>query len=312
MQQKSLSKVTVGGILVTLGIVFGDIGTSPLYVLKAIVGYDVPISEVYVFGGVSCIFWTLTLQTTLKYVVLTLRADNNGEGGIFSLYALIRAIRKKRAYIAAIVGGSALLADGIITPSISVSSAIEGLRYYKADIPTVPIVILILVLLFIFQQFGTRNIGSSFGPMMTIWFLMLAALGLPQIIAQPEIIKAVSPWYAYNLLVNEPGGFWVLGAVFLCTTGAEALYSDLGHCGRGNIRTAWVFVKICLLLNYFGQGAWLLNHTGQVLGSRNPFFMVMPQWFLIMGIIIATSATIIASQAMITGSYTLVTEAMRL
>lgn len=312
MQQKDLSRITFGGLLVTLGIIFGDIGTSPLYVLKAVIGSDNLISPAYVLGGVSLIFWTLTIQTTLKYVVLTLRADNRGEGGIFSLYALIRALRKKRVYLVAIIGGSTLLADGVITPSISVSSAIEGIRLFSPEIQTVPIVILILVGLFLFQQYGTRNIGIYFGPVMLVWFSMLAVLGLPQIFSNPEILKAISPTYGFQLLLNEPGGFWVLGAVFLCTTGAEAMYSDLGHCGRGNIRFAWVFVKISLLLNYFGQGAWLLSHSGESLADRNPFFMVMPQWFLIVGIVIATAATIIASQAMITGSYTLVTEAMRL
>lgn len=312
LQQRVLSKVTAGGILVTLGIVFGDIGTSPLYVLKAIVGYDHPISSVYVLGGVSCIFWTLVIQTTMKYVVLILQADNKGEGGIFSLYALIRALRKKRVYLVAIIGGSTMLADGIITPAISVSSAVEGMRAFNSDIQTVPIVMAILVGLFVVQQFGTQNVGSSFGPIMVIWFTMLAALGMPQIIANPEIIRAISPWYGYQLLVHEPHGFWVLGAVFLCTTGAEAMYSDMGHCGKKNIRVTWVFVKVCLLLNYFGQGAWLLSHTGELLGERNPFFMVMPKWFLTVGIIIAIAATIIASQAMITGSYTIISEAMRL
>lgn len=312
MQHKNLSAVSAGGLLVTLGIIFGDIGTSPLYVLKAVIGYDHPISETYVLGGISCIFWTLTIQTTVKYVILTLRADNKGEGGIFSLYALIRALRKKRTYIVAIIGGSTLLADGIITPSISVSSAIEGLRIYNPEIQTIPIVVAILIGLFVVQQFGTQNIGKSFGPIMLLWFGMLAVLGIPKIFTQPEIINAISPLYAVKLLILEPQGFWVLGAVFLCTTGAEAMYSDLGHCGRGNIRTAWIFVKTCLLLNYFGQGGWLLSHSGELLGDRNPFFAIMPQWFVLIGIIIATAATIIASQAMISGSYTLVTEAMRL
>jgi len=312
LQQKNLSIITVSGLLITLGIVFGDIGTSPLYVLKAIIGAKNAITEVSVLGGISLIFWTLTIQTTIKYVILLLRADNKGEGGIFSLYALIRALRKKRVYLVAVIGGSTMLADGIITPAISVSSAIEGFRFFNPDIPTVPIVIAIIAGLFIMQQFGTQNIGKGFGPIMLIWFTMLAALGLPQIIAHPDILRAISPVYGFRLLVNEPQGFWILSAVFLCTTGAEAMYSDLGHCGKKNIRVAWTFVKICLLLNYFGQGAWLLSHKGEILGDRNPFFMVMPQWFLIAGIIIATAATIIASQAMITGSYTIITEAMRL
>lgn len=291
---------------------FGDIGTSPLYVLKAIIGKEHFISETNVLGGLSLIFWTLTIQTTIKYVVLLLRADNKGEGGIFSLYALIRVLRKKRVYLVAVIGGSTMLADGIITPAISVSSAIEGFRFFNSDIPTVPIVIAIIVGLFVTQQFGTQSIGKGFGPIMFVWFSMLALLGLPQILAYPEVLRAISPAYGFRLLVNEPQGFWVLGAVFLCTTGAEAMYSDLGHCGKKNIRVTWVFVKTCLLLNYFGQGAWLLGHSGELLGERNPFFMVMPNWFLIAGVLISTIATIIASQAMITGSYTIITEAMRL
>jgi KUP system potassium uptake protein len=313
VNHKNKKELSLAGLLVTLGIIFGDIGTSPLYVLKEIVG-EHAIDKDIVLGAISCIFWTLTLQTTLKYVILTLRADNNGEGGIFSLYALVRR-RNKWIFIFAIIGGSALLADGIITPPISVSSAIEGLRIYKPDIQTVPIVIFIIALLFLFQQFGTNLIGKSFGPIMMIWFCMLGILGIPQIISNPEIIKAISPYYAYDLLTNHPSGFWLLGAVFLCTTGAEALYSDLGHCGKENIRVSWAFVKTCLLLNYFGQGAWLISHSGGSLkdmAGENPFYSIMPEWFQLTGIVVATLATIIASQALITGSYTLVSEAMRL
>lgn len=307
-------KLSFAGLLVTLGIIYGDIGTSPLYVLKAIMG-DSPISDTLVLGGLSCIFWTLTLQTTLKYIMLTLRADNNGEGGIFSLYALVR--RKQKilwipAIIPAIIGGATLLADGIITPPISVASAIEGLRIFNQDISTVPIVIGIITGLFIIQQFGTKAVGKTFGPMMMVWFLMLAVLGINGIMSDISVLSAINPIHAFDLLTNEPGGFWLLGAVFLCTTGAEALYSDLGHCGRENIRASWVFVKTCLLLNYFGQGAWLLAHRGEVLDGQNPFFTLMPEWFLIIGIIVATSAAIIASQALITGSYTLINEAMKM
>lgn len=307
-------KLSVAGLIVTLGIIYGDIGTSPLYVLKAIMG-ESPISETLVLGGLSCIFWTLTLQTTLKYILLTLRADNNGEGGIFSLYALVR--RKQKilwipAIIPAIIGGATLLADGIITPPISVSSAIEGLRIFNEDISTVPIVIGIITGLFIIQQFGTKAVGKTFGPMMMVWFIMLGVLGINGIMQDVSVLSALNPKYAFHLLAYEPGGFWLLGAVFLCTTGAEALYSDLGHCGRENIRATWVFVKTCLLLNYFGQGAWLLSHLGQKLDGQNPFFTLMPDWFLIIGIIIATSAAIIASQALITGSYTLINEAMKM
>jgi len=262
-------------------------------------------------GGVSCIFWTLTLQTTIKYVFITLQADNHGEGGIFSLYTLVRRHAKWLLY-PTIIGGSTLLADSIITPSISVTSAIEGLTVLNKDIPIIPIVLTILTLLFVFQRFGTNTLGKSFGPVMIAWFTMLGVLGLVNIPTNWEILKAVNPYYAFRLLVHYPGGFWLLGAVFLCTTGAEALYSDLGHCGRRNIQISWMAVKVGLLLNYFGQGAWLLNNAGSTLDGRTPFYSLMPEWFLIFGIIIATGAVIVASQALITGSFTLINEAIRL
>jgi KUP system potassium uptake protein len=303
------SALTAGGLLVTLGIIYGDIGTSPLYVLKAILEHKV-VSEELILGALSCIFWTLTLQTTFKYVILTLQADNNGEGGIFSLYALIRR-KVKWLTIPAIIGGSALLADGIITPPISVASAVEGLQIIYPNLKTIPIIIGIITLLFMAQRFGTKAVGVAFGPIMLIWFSMLAILGLNQLYVSPGVFKALNPIYAYNLIVLYPNGFWLLGAVFLCTTGAEALYSDLGHCGKQNIRVSWGFVKICLLLNYFGQGAWLLSKP-EILIHQNPFFAIMPEWFLFTGIVIATSAAIIASQALITGSFTLVSEAIRL
>jgi KUP system potassium uptake protein len=306
----SINKLSAAGLIVTLGIIYGDIGTSPLYVMKAIVGDD-PINRELVLGGLSCVFWTLTLQTTIKYVLLTLQADNKGEGGIFSLYALVR---RRSPYLLwpAIVGGSALLADGIITPPISVASAIEGLRIMHPHIPTVQIVIAILILLFLIQRFGTKFMGQAFGPIMMIWFLMLGVLGTAELIYHWDVLNALNPYYAIKLLVNYPGGFWLLGAVFLCTTGAEALYSDLGHCGRRNIRISWIFVKLCLLLNYFGQGGWLLSHAGEKLNGQNPFYTLMPDWFLIWGIGIATIAAVIASQALISGSYTLISEAIRL
>jgi KUP system potassium uptake protein len=306
-------KITFAGLLVTLGIIYGDIGTSPLYVMKAIVGEKLPINRDLVLGGISCVFWTLSLQTTLKYVILTLRADNNGEGGIFSLYTLVRK-QANWLIIPAMIGGAALLADGIITPPISVASAIEGLKIVNHEIEPwiVPIVIAIITLLFMLQRFGTAIVGRFFGPVMMIWFLMLAILGVSQIVNNFEVLWALNPYYAVNLLFNTPGGFWLLGAVFLCTTGAEALYSDLGHCGRENIRISWIFVKICLILNYFGQGAWLISHEGSLLEGRNPFYAVMPEWFVLTGIIVATLAAIIASQALITGSFTLVSEAIRL
>lgn len=306
-----ISKISAAGLLVTLGIIYGDIGTSPLYVLKAIIG-DNPISQQLVLGGVSCVFWTLTLQTTIKYVILTLKADNKGEGGIFSLYALVRKTKIKWLVLPAILGGSALLADGIITPAISVSSAVEGLRYFNPDLPIVSIVTVIIFLLFFIQQFGSSFIGKTFGPVMFIWFSMLGILGLSQMGGNVCIFNALNPYYAYDLLVNYPNGFWILGAVFLCTTGAEALYSDLGHCGKKNVRVSWGFVKVMLLLNYFGQGAWLIEHEGLVLDGQNPFFSIMPEWFRFSGIIISTAAAIVASQALISGSFTLINEAVRL
>ncbi|TGE04277.1 KUP/HAK/KT family potassium transporter [Hymenobacter fodinae] len=307
--------VSTAGLLIALGIIYGDIGTSPLYVMKSIIQSQSvtpgQIDSHLVYGGISCVFWTLTLQTTIKYVLLTLNADNNGEGGIFSLYALVRR-RAAWLTIPAIIGGSALLADGVITPPISVSSAIEGLEAVYPHIPTVPIVIGILLVLFLLQSFGTQIVGKAFGPIMLIWFTMLGVLGGVWIAEHPQILKALNPYYAYDLLVHYPGGFWLLGAVFLCTTGAEALYSDLGHCGKGNIRISWVFVKTALLLNYMGQGAWLITHEGEMLGKKNPFYELMPEWFLLIGIGVATIAAIIASQALITGSFTLVAEAIRL
>jgi KUP system potassium uptake protein len=309
-QHQLLHKLSPGGLLVALGIIFGDIGTSPLYVFKAIIN-DKIVTEQLIYGGLSAIFWTLTLQTTIKYVIVVLRADNNGEGGIFSLYALIRR-RKPFLIFPAIIGGCALLADGMITPPISVSSAVEGLLILNPDIPTIPIVIAIITGLFMMQRLGTNIVGKTFGPIMLVWFSMLAILGIGSITTHPEVLKALNPYYAYDLLVHYPKGFWLLGAVFLCTTGAEALYSDMGHCGRNNIRVSWIFVKLALLLNYFGQGAWVINQIGKEAVDLNPFFAIMPQWFLISGITIATMATIIASQAMISGSFTLISEALRL
>lgn len=309
--KKHLDTVSAAGLLVAMGIIYGDIGTSPLYTLRAIIGAENVVRADVVRGALSCVFWTLTLQTTVKYVILILRADNRGEGGIFALYALVRR-HARWLTLPAIIGGSALLADGIITPPISVSSAVEGLRLLYPNIETIPIVIAILTVLFLIQALGTSVVGTAFGPIMLVWFVMLASLGLIQIAQSPDILLAVNPYYAWWLLVEYPGGFWLLGSVFLCTTGAEALYSDMGHCGRQNIRVSWVFVKTCLLLNYFGQGAWLLSIQGQVLEARIPFFEVMPDWFLSIGIAIATAATVIASQALISGSFTLISEAIRL
>ncbi len=319
---KNFNKATSAGLIIALGIIFGDIGTSPLYVLNEIISEKV-ISEKLIIGALSCIIWTLTLQTTVKYVILTLKADNKGEGGIFSLYALVRR-RRKWLVIPAMLGGAALLADGIITPPITVTSAIEGLRQLPAlrniqQSTIITIVISIITLLFIVQQFGTASIGKFFGPMMALWFTMLAVLGLSHILDEVHVFKAFNPYYAFDLLTTYPKGYWLLGAVFLCTTGAEALYSDLGHCGRANIRVSWIFVKTSLIINYLGQGAWLLaNYKDQMIPAEvmadgfNPFIGIMPQWFKLAGIIISTLAAIIASQALISGSFTLISEAMRL
>lgn len=307
---KHVHKLSFAGLIVSLGIIYGDIGTSPLYVMKAVIGAK-PIVANYVLGGISCVFWTITLQTTIKYVWLVLQADNNGEGGIFALYALVKR-RAKYLIIFAMIGGASLLADGMITPPISVASAIEGMRMIYPEINTLPIILIVITLIFFIQRFGTAFVGKFFGPIMMVWFLMLGILGLNQVLMDPSVLKALNPLYGLKLLIVEPGGFWVLGAVFLCTTGAEALYSDLGHCGKANIRVSWIFVKICLLLNYFGQGAWLIAHKGELLNGLNPFYAIMPQWFVVIGVLIATLAAIIASQAMITGSFTLISEAIRL
>jgi len=311
MNSSTKQKVTAASLLVALGIIYGDIGTSPLYVMKAIIG-DRPITEALVYGGISCVFWTLTFQTTFKYILLTLSADNHGEGGVFSLYALVKRFGKGKLVIPTILGATCLLADGIITPPISVASAVEGLETVVPHLPTIPIVIAILSGLFIFQRFGTQKVGTIFGPAMVVWFTMLLVLGLSQIIHHPDIFKALNPIYAFRLLVEYPNGFWLLGAIFLCTTGAEALYSDLGHCGKENIRITWMFVKLALLINYLGQGAWLMHQGNEFLNGQNPFYEIMPQWFLLIGIGIATLAAIIASQALISGSFTLINEAISL
>ena len=318
LNSKNLSRVSFASLLVALGIIYGDIGTSPLYVLRAVVG-ERHIDETLVYGGVSLIFWTLVFQTTIKYIILTLRADNQGEGGVFSLYALVRRYGKFLV-IPTILGATTLLADGIITPPISVASAIEGLNSVKSleniivpgNLLTIGIVVAIISALFFFQRFGTQVIGKLFGPIMAVWFAMLFILGGQQILNYPDVLKALSPHYGYELLVHYPHGFWLLGAVFLCTTGAEALYSDLGHCGIKNIRITWIFVKISLVVSYAGQAAWIMHQKMTVLNGANPFFEMMPHWFLLAGIIIATAATIIASQALISGSYTLISEAMNL
>ncbi len=312
-----LHKLSAAGVLVAMGIIYGDIGTSPIYTLRFIVG-DHAITEDLILGGLSCVFWTLTLITTIKYVYLALSADNKGEGGIFALYALVRRYKAGWVIFPAIIGCCTLIADGFITPAISVTSAVEGMRSLNPDITQqtiISIVIAILLALFVFQQFGSSVVGKTFGPVMLVWFVFIGTIGAIHLAGNLSILKAINPMYAAHLLYEYPGGFWILGAVFLCTTGAEALYSDLGHCGKSNIRLGWGFVKVCLLLSYFGQGAWLLEHEGETLeqlGGVIPFFEIMPKPLLIFGVVIATMATIIASQALISGTFTLVNEAMKL
>ena len=305
-------KLSLMGVIVTLGIVFGDIGTSPLYVMKAIVRAGNPVNAEYIIGAVSCIIWTLTLQTTVKYVLIALRADNKGEGGILALYALIRRHSRKWFYFLAIVGASTLIADGVITPSITVLSAIEGLKVYEPETPVVPIALCIVTVLFFIQQFGTNMIGKLFGPLMLLWFSMLGVLGAMHIGDYIPILQAFNPLHAIRLLTSNPEWFLILGAVFLCTTGAEALYSDLGHCGINNIRTSWAFVKVMLILNYLGQGAWIIAHVNNLTSGLNPFYAIMPHGMLFFGIVMATIAAIIASQALISGSFTIFSEAMNL
>lgn len=311
-EKSSLHHLTLSGLLITMGIVFGDIGTSPLYVMKAIVGVNPTYNPDYIIGAISCVIWTLTLQTTLKYVLIALRADNKGEGGILALYALLSRTPRKWLYIVAAVGAAALTADGVITPAITVTSAIEGLETVAPSIPVVPVVIAIIILIFIMQQAGTGRIGRFFGPFMLVWFLMLGVLGVFAMTHYPAVAKAFNPWYAIRLLVSYPGWFLILGAVFLCTTGAEALYSDLGHCGRMNISVSWIFVKLMLILNYLGQGAWLISNEGAIAASANPFYSIMPGGMVLFGVIMSAGAAIIASQALLSGSFTIFSEAVNL
>ena len=308
----SLRRITLAGMLVTVGIVFGDIGTSPLYVMKAIVGVNPGYDADYIIGAISCVIWTLTLQTTVKYVLIALRADNKGEGGILALFALLRRQPRGWLYIVAAVGAAMLVADGVITPAITVTTAVEGLRIVAPSTPVMPVVIGVILLIFMMQRVGTGRIGRCFGPFMLAWFLMLGVLGAVNLPACPEVLKAFNPWYAVKLLVSSPSWFMIMGAVFLCTTGAEALYSDLGHCGRRNITASWMFVKAMLILNYLGQGAWLLTHAREAAGGINPFYAVMPQWMTLAGVAMSTGAAIIASQALLSGSFTIFSEAVNL
>ena len=304
----------VFGVIMAIGIVFGDIGTSPLYVMRVVVN-SLPHGNIanpkYILGAVSCVIWTLTIQTTLKYIVITLRADNNGEGGILSLYALIRKHYKK-AYIIAAAGAATLLADGIITPAMTVMSAVEGMTEIATNIPVVPITIVIVLGVFLIQPFGTGALGKFFGIFMCFWFGMMATVGMSNLFVDFSVLRAFNPMYAIHFLIEVPHTLLMLGAIFLCTTGAEALYSDLGHCGLKNIRTAWVFVKLALIINYLGQAAWIINNPGAVTHATNPFFAMMPDWFAFAGVIMATLAAIIASQALISGSFTVISEAISL
>ncbi len=327
-KKSNISKLSIGGILVTLGIVYGDIGTSPLYVMKSVLhgnGGLINVSENFILGVLSLVFWTLTILTTIKYVLITLRADNNGEGGIFSLFTLVRK-RSKWLIIPAMIGGSALLADGMLTPAVTVTSAVEGLKLLPAfqnifgnnQRNIVILVIFIIFTLFFIQHIGTEFIGKLFGPIMFIWFSSLAVFGIINLLGDLSLLRALSPYYAINILFSSENkvGFLILGSVFLCSTGAEALYSDLGHVGKRNIYLTWPFIKISLLLNYFGQGAWVLsvknNSSHALMEEINPFYQMIPEGFLIFGIIISTLAAIIASQALISGSFTLVSEAIKL
>lgn len=308
----ALRRISLAGMLVTIGIVFGDIGTSPLYVMKAIVGVNPGYDSDYIIGAISCVIWTLTLQTTVKYVLIALRADNNGEGGILALFALLRRQPRGWLYIVAALGAAMLIADGVITPAITVTTAVEGLRIVAPATPVLPIVIGVILLIFMMQRVGTGRIGRCFGPFMLAWFLMLGVLGAVNLPACPEVLKAFNPWYAVKLLVSSPAWFMIMGAVFLCTTGAEALYSDLGHCGRRNITASWLFVKAMLILNYLGQGAWLLTHASEAAGGVNPFYAVMPHWMTLPGVAMSTGAAVIASQALLSGSFTIFSEAVNL
>lgn len=309
--EADFSKIKIGGLLITLGIVYGDLGTSPLYTMQAIMQSADTLDDRFILGALSCVFWTIMLEATVKYVFITLRASNNGEGGIFSLFTMVRN-KARWAFLVAIIGACALMADGVITPAITVTSSMEGLQLFSPDIPVVGLVIIILTCIFLIQPFGTKRIGKLFGPVMFTWFMMLFVLGIIPLIQHPGVLRAINPYYAIDTIIHNPSVLKLLGAVFLCTTGAEALYSDLGHVGLKNIRITWGFVSTSLLVNYFGQGAWLLSEHHKMVASVNPFFAIMPSWFLVFGVIIATMAAIIASQALITGTFTIIAEAISL
>ena len=325
---KNKKKISFAMFLVTIGIVYGDIGTSPMYVMKSILEGNGGIGGVdrdFIIGSLSLVIWTITLLTTVKYVLIAMKADNHGEGGIFSLYSLVRHCAKW-LIVPAMLGGAALLADGVLTPAVTVTTAVEGLRSIEAmnrflgegQWKVVVITLLIITTLFSVQHAGTSKIGKAFGPVMLLWFSFLGVTGLMHITALPEVLRAFNPVYAVRVLLspNNKLGFMILGSVFLATTGAEALYSDMGHVGKENIYFSWPFVKICLILNYLGQGAWIIQSRGSaaLLGIEdlNPFFLMLPEFLRPFAVILGAAAAVIASQALITGSYTLVSEAILL
>ena len=322
------SKVSFGLFLVTIGIVYGDIGTSPMYVMKSILEGNGGISQVdegFIIGALSLVIWTITLLTTFKYVLIAMKADNHGEGGIFSLYSLVKNCGKWLIF-PAMLGGAALLADGVLTPAVTVTTAVEGLRSIEVmdrllgggQGTVVLITLLIISALFFVQRAGTSKIGRAFGPVMLTWFSFLGVVGVMKIAALPMVLRAFNPLYAVRVLLSpaNKAGFMILGSVFLATTGAEALYSDMGHVGRENIYFSWPLVKLCLILNYLGQGAWILmNRSNAALFAvedLNPFFLMLPGVLRPFAVILGAAAAIIASQALITGSYTLVSEAILL
>ena len=326
MEKRQKTSLTM--CLVAIGIVYGDIGTSPLYVMKSILegnGGITQINESFIVGALSLIIWTITLLTTIKYVLIAMKADNHGEGGIFSLYSLVRSCGKW-LIVPAMLGGAALLADGVLTPAVTVTSAVEGLRSIAMmdrllggrQTGVIIITLCIIASLFAVQHAGTSRIGKAFGPVMLVWFLFLGATGAMNIFSMPQVLRAFNPAHAVELLVSPYNklGFMILGSVFLAATGAEALYSDMGHVGRESIYISWPLVKICLILNYLGQGAWLLSSRGDAalasLESLNPFFLMLPGALRPVAVILSALAAVIASQALITGSYTLVSEAIRL
>ncbi len=320
--------ISIGAMLVTLGVVYGDIGTSPMYVTKALLsgqGGIMSVTEEFILGALSLVIWTVTLLTTVKYVLVSLRADNHGEGGIFALYSIVRRCARW-LIIPAMLGGSALLADGVLTPAVTITTAVEGLRTIPElhavigdnQVKVVIITLVIVCLLFAVQRAGTSKIGRAFGPVMTFWFLFLGVTGFMHVIENPVVLAAFNPLrgIAFLLSPNNHAGIMILGSCFLATTGAEALYSDMGHVGRGNIYATWPFVKVCLILSYLGQGAWLLANAGNAsladVADLNPFFQMLPDMIRPFGVILSTCAAIIASQALITGAFSLVSEASRL